>query len=164
MVFYYMPPLANQEPSAILSGVIDMGYKVMYKGLEVICETPQDVDALAERNDGAAPKGRRSNRKHKSVRKLMREIGQPQRELITTLVTAPEPLSDKTLRESLSLDNNKRLAGVLAGISKRAKNAGIEVAIVSKTHFRNGTAERHYRYEISSDVLEEVKAGLGIQG
>ena len=148
-----------------------MGYKVSYRGLEVVCETSQDVDALADRADGFSPKGRKrrsaagtSNRKHRSVKKLMPELGQPQQELIKALFAASQPLSDAELRESLSLRDNKVLAGILASISKRAKHAGIEMQIISKTHLRNGTGERHYRYSISSEVLEEVRVGLGIEG
>jgi len=144
-----------------------MGFKVNYRGLEVTCETPEDVDALADR---ARSKGAQKEaiqrfprlpllERHGDVKRLVGELGQQQKTLLRQLVDRGK-LSDADIRQLLSLGNNKALAGVLTGISKRAKRAGISGTVLEKTSKRNGTGERHYQYTISSRFFEDVKEGL----
>ena len=63
---------------------------------------------------------------------------------------------------ALNLSGNKALAGILSGISKRAKTAGIETEIIVKSMQRNGSGERHYRYGINAGARDEVAKGLAM--
>jgi len=145
-----------------------MAYRVRYRGLEVICETLQDVDALADRQEKRSesvkpiiqrfPRLPLENRQHGSVRLLMGEIGTQQKALLEELVKH-QNLTDSDARRLLSLRNNKALAGILTGISRRAGAAGITGKILKKAETRNGTG-RHYAYSIAPEFVEEVKAGL----
>jgi hypothetical protein len=149
-----------------------MGFKVNYRGLEVTCETPEDVDALASlaRIGKACKQAVRGfpkpslfdNPKHGSARILVRELAEQPRNLLRLLAEKGK-MTDAEIRELLGLQNNKALAGVLTGISKRAKKAGINKAIVEKVSKRNGTGERRYLYSIGSQFLEEVRNGLAVQ-
>ena len=78
------------------------------------------------------------------------------------LASGEKPVIDTNLRAALRLDSNKALAGILAGISKRAKSAGIAGgSLLTKSQSRNGSGERHYAYRIVPEVSEEVRSGLG---
>jgi len=148
-----------------------MGFKVNYRGLEVTCETPEDVDALAERvrlvraHRDAIERSPRyplfDNPKHGSAKILMKELSEQPRKLLKLLIERGK-LTDAEIRELLGLQNNKALAGVMTGISKRAKKAGINKAIVEKAFKRNGTGERLYQYSIGSQFVDEVRSGLGM--
>lgn len=148
-----------------------MGFKVNYRGLEVTCETPDDVDALAERMRlGRAQKEAIQrfpryplfdNPKHGSAKLLMKDLAEQPKNLLKLLIERGK-LTDVEIRELLNLQNNKALAGVMTGISKRAKKAGINKPIVEKFFKRNGTGERLYQYSIGSQFVEDVKSGLGV--
>ncbi|MBI3894945.1 MAG: hypothetical protein HY313_03350 [Acidobacteria bacterium] len=151
-----------------------MAFRVRYRGLEVICETLQDVDALADRLEKRSesatkptiqrfPRLPLENRQHGSARLLMGEIGKRQRAFLEELVKHGS-LTDNDARQLLSLRDNKALAGILTGISRRSGASGIVGKIVKKYGTRNGTGERHYTYSIVPEFIEEVKAGLGIKG
>jgi hypothetical protein len=148
-------------------GVNYMAFRVIYKGLEVICETLEDVDALADSSSasGSNRSRREPKRQHRSIRRLVQELGEKQHLLLTLLVAEPDkPSPDNELRESLELGDNKALAGILSSISKRAKSAGLDTRnIMTKKATRNGSGERHYAYSIVPEAIAEVKAGLGIK-
>ena len=77
------------------------------------------------------------------------------------LTSGEQPVIDTDLRAALRLDNNKALAGILAGISKRAKSAGIDGrSLLTKSQSRNGSGERQYAYRIVPEASEEVRSGL----
>lgn len=145
-----------------------MSFRVVVKGLEVICETPQDVEALARHFDPAEDhherrsySPRQTTRPHRSIKKLMRELNEKQRALIQLLAGEDSPCTDEALRVALEVEGNKALAGILTGISKRAKRAGIEAdTLILRAHHRNGSGERHYEYSLKPEAREEVNAGL----
>ena len=141
-----------------------MSYRVRYKGLDVICENVADIDALAASSSTDSSRVKRiQKREHRSVRRLIRELNENQRKLLEMLLASGEkPVIDTDLRAALRLDNNKALAGILAGISKRAKSAGIDGgSLLTKSQSRNGSGERHYAYRIVPEASEEVRSGLG---
>ena len=139
-----------------------MAYRVLYKGLEVVCETPEDVDALAESSTRGQGRRKESQQKqHRSIKRLVRGLGDKQRSLLTRLAESDKPVLDSELRSILGLEDNKALAGVLASISKLAKGAGLDRgSIINKTMTRNGSGDRHYAYSIAPEACEEVVAGL----
>jgi hypothetical protein len=138
-----------------------MGYVVKYKGLEVSCETPQDVDRLAEHEASGTQRARRQAvARHGSIKRLVKESDQKHKELLGILLNSTDPVSDEDLKTALSLETNKALAGVLAGFSKRSKTAGIADKIIVKSTRRNGTGERHYHYAVNQAAMDEVKQGL----
>ena len=138
-----------------------MGYLVKYKGLNVICDTPQDIEALAEHEAVGRKRAiRQENVRHRSITKLVGEIGEKQREFLFFLSKHAAQVKDSEIQQELALPGNKALAGVLSGISKRAKTVGIDKEIIVKSMQRNGSGERHYRYGINDNAREEIMAGL----
>jgi hypothetical protein len=135
----------------------------MYKGLEVICETAQDLDALAS---GTSSNGHGRTRKprtqHKNVKRLVREVGEKQQLLLSLLLKArPSSVTDQQLREGLGLESNKGLAGVFSGLSKQAKGVGIAPdSLILKSASRNGSGDRTYQYALTDEIAAEVEEGL----
>ncbi len=152
-----------------------MAYRIRIGEYEILCDSVDEVRALVrpapqqiQRSDDQHSKNTITERhqprqqaleQHKQICKLVRSLKDGQRQLIRLLADSVEPVTDETLRVELKLDDNKALAGVLSGISKRTKAAGLEPIIVKTSH-RNGSGERQYEYRIAPSLLNEVKAGL----
>jgi hypothetical protein len=130
-----------------------MAYKVMFRGLEVSCNSAEDVLALAalastDGNSVRMPQGR----SQQTIQSLVESLPEDQKQLIHLLNKVwPDPATDRKLRDEMELSGNKKLAGILAGISKMAKRAGIN-PIVKHQSLRGRTGERLHRYWLEGDA------------
>lgn len=144
-----------------------MAYRVVYKGADVFCDTPQDVDALLKGTTSRRGSGRKHPEKRtpKTPRGWAKGTESKQRELLKVLAIAhPVSQSDSEIRERLALASNRKLAGLMIGLSKAAKRSGLSLDdLIVKEATRNGTGERHYKYGIAPTVIAEVKQGLGLE-
>lgn len=142
-----------------------MAFRILYKGLEVFCDTPQEVDALASQRKVSPerfPRLLSEISEKPDIKGMVQSLKKNQQALLRHLVAGPQ--SDADLRTKMNLDGNKALAGVLSGVSKAAKRMGLEPrGIINKTASRNGTGERHYQYSLVPEAMEDVKRGLKIR-
>jgi len=147
-----------------------MGFRVKFAGLEVTCDTADDVLALAAR---AGPSPIRkvlsevtdngSNRAWTpSVLKIFwSRLKDNQRKMLSELVDHPEGRSDEELCRLLKLSDNRRLAGVFTGLYKNAYRSGAnpDKVYVRERLFTN--EGRSLRYTLSKDfrvAWEEFQA------
>ena len=144
-----------------------MAYRVVYKGADVYCDTPQDVDALLK---GATfSRGGRheqpEKRTSRTAKGWAKGTANKQRELLTFLATAhPVAKSDSEIRERLGFSSNRKIAGLMIGLSKAATKAGLTFdSLIVKEATRNGTGERHYSYGIAPTAIAEIKQGVGLE-
>jgi len=149
-----------------------MPFKITYRGLQVECDTIDEINRLAEELESTkareARKARRATKnqpinttlfqQEESIRTLVHELKTNQRKLLAEVSKAEK--SDTELREILELENNKALAGVLSGISKLAKRLGMEHAPIDARMTRSRSGGREYRYSIRPEALEEVQKAL----
>ncbi len=66
-------------------------------------------------------------------------------------------LTDKALRETLRLQSNSALAGIMAGISKRAEKVGLtrqDIIIKEESEGEEGSL---YRYKLTENMKEFIK-------
>ena len=76
-----------------------------------------------------------------------------QRGVIRALASAPDGLTDNELRAVVEVKNNIALAGLMAGISRHAKKAGLKLEqVLVKQVLREGDAK--YRFRLTPDMLE----------
>ena len=135
-----------------------MAYKLIFKGLEVVCNSAEDVLALAAlaSTDGKSIR-RLPGQSQQTIQSLVASLSEEQKELVHLLNKVwPDSTTDEKLRGAMHLTGNKKLAGVLAGISKLTKRAGIN-PIIRHQSLRSRTGERLHRYWIE----EEAHVALG---
>ena|ERR1700734_908762 len=153
-----------------------MPFTVNYRGLQVECETIEDLNRLAEQQEASRAKDARKARRlarsqagtgaewspvigEQSISGLIHELKDNQKQLLSEISEAEK--TDIQLRAVLHLANNKALAGVLAGISKAAKRLGLQDApIIESKMSRSGNGDREYRYSIRPEAAEEVQKAL----
>jgi hypothetical protein len=116
-----------------------MAFTVHYgKSVRIECETLDEAIALAHRLENGVAGGevmesagaRRDpvgggDLGESRFREFAKSLNQSARKLLQTLADNPHGKTDQTLIQTLGLDGGKELGGVLSGISKRARNAGI---------------------------------------
>ena len=143
-----------------------MAYKTIYQGHEVICDTIQDLDALISANPISSGSGRKKAEKRtpRNAKGWARSLANEQKELLKALVSShPSELSDTQIREQLRLENNRKIAGLMGGLSKAAKRSSLPFdSLIHKEAKRNGNGERHYCYGIVPTAIAEIKQGLGM--
>jgi len=114
-----------------------MAYKVWIGSVAIDCDTADEALELARRAEGeTAPslrarhsentgnEGSRWNEKR--AQEFFRLIEGKQRKLIDALIEHKDGRTDEQLRQLLSLDNGKQLAGVFTGMWKNAKKVGAD--------------------------------------
>jgi hypothetical protein len=130
-----------------------MAYKVTFRGLEVSCNSAEDVLALAALASTDGTSGRMAQgRSQQTIRSLVESLPEDQKQLVHLLNKVwPDPTTDGKLRAEMQLTGNKKLAGILSGISKMAKRAGIN-PIVKHQSLRGRAGERVHRYWLEGDA------------
>lgn len=143
-----------------------MAFRVIYKGLEVICDTFADLDFLAEQAINYKPAARTESarvptQQEKAPALPLRDGNDKDARLIAFIEALPEKtievlsvlvangaMTDAGLRAALKLDNNMQLAGRVAPISRNAKKIGLKAQDVLLTKvINNKPGERKYEYQ-----------------
>ena len=146
----------------------NMGYRVSYRGLDVVCESLEEVDTLADRLERRGKVGRFNRPSEETVNsteptgipKFIQTLKGKQKKFLRLLAFATAPMSDEDVRSKLSLESNRKIAGLLTGLTKRSRSFEIENLIV-KDSTRNGTGDRHYKYSVGKQWIEAVKNAFG---
>jgi hypothetical protein len=137
-----------------------MGYTVRYRDAEIDCPTAGDVAALfrelpdagRQTTNGSAPRvssgggeGRLTvSRYHEFVGYLDKR----KKELLRLLVDNPHGKTDDSIRKALDIEDNKELGGIMSGISKLAKRAGLSLEDVLTSQ----------KVKIGNESMREYKA------
>lgn len=151
-----------------------MAFMVKYRGLDVTVESLDQLDQLADRVAPNSSGGRKTNAsvdsqssntherhegRDQALRKMIAGIVGNQRKFLVLLATEGKK-TDAQFRESLGLDSNKALAGVLTGITKASKRAGLQGRLIDRTSFRSSGGEREYTYSLNPAFKDEVQESL----
>jgi hypothetical protein len=142
-----------------------MPYRVNYRGLDVVADSLDEVDALADRLEargrGRGVKSSAQVSPPTTIAEVVLSATTDQRKILKHLAEVGEA-SDEILRTVVGATDNKQLAGMTAGLSKRLIAAGLDVQLVRNEHrFENG--QRVYKYWVPTEVIEDVKKGLGME-
>jgi hypothetical protein len=112
-----------------------MAFKVVFKGVEIQCETADDAIQIAHRladpNGGGAgfifSQTSGGSLEVSRYRELVSSLNASQKKFLSLLVDNPHGKTDHSLRQELSLEDNKALGGMLSGISKLARKVGVSL-------------------------------------
>jgi hypothetical protein len=147
-----------------------MAYRVNYRGFQVTCDTAIEVDTLVSRS---APKvehpgqplderkinGAAANGSASKIDLIVTKMQKPQRDLLRQVSSHGQVTRDR-LGELTGVTDTHQLSGLLIGISKLAKNAGIQSPVESSYDRENGRGPRVYQYKIAPALEAEVKEVL----
>ncbi len=147
-----------------------MGFKVIYKGLEVICDTFEDLDVLADKIK--AHKGHSkppvenntptlfSNGKG-TYSDFVKALSVKPLSVMQILTRADRPMTDTELRTALNLESNMQLAGYMSSITKAAQKTNFAVDdVIKKEVLSSIPGDRAYKYSIPVDASEKIKEAL----
>lgn len=156
-----------------------MPFKLLYRGLEVTCDTIKDIDALADnlenQRKSKAPlqngvsaivaENSISNGTKKieppKIRAFVNRLAEKQKAILSILVGSPTGLTDSELRTATGVKNNMALAGITSVMSKAAKSEGLNYSdIVEKIVLSAEIGKQAYHYQITPDTKEELKNAL----
>lgn len=154
-----------------------MSFKVNYKGLEVICDSVEDLDLLADKlntneqankfkpvkssnkNINASPNLFDSG-SNNSIESFVKRLNPKPLGVIRALVEANRPLTDTELRDALNLESNMQLAGYMSAITKASKKEGFGIDDILFKEILNDTpGKRAYSYVIPNLIRDKL-AGL----
>jgi len=150
-----------------------MSYKVLYKGLEVVVETLDEVDALAARQAKAAPATLelRLNGNHKSealqtvtLKGLISNLNPNAKKALKAIAKAGGRINDSDLGKAIHAKNNMALAGKLSPLYRAARDAkenGL-APFFQKELATNEGGQQVTEYCIPPDTLNEVKTELKV--
>jgi hypothetical protein len=148
-----------------------MGFKVNYKGLEVICETIDDIDKLADRyNKGVSKKTNTvnaGNDRNASLfdskdesdllpKSLIHSFSENAKRLLMELVKAGKALSDDEIAERMGAQKTS-VAGYISDIALKSQKAGFDY---SKFFVRIQLNDKQGEREYSNEVPQSVRDGL----
>jgi hypothetical protein len=157
-----------------------MSYTVRYRRLEVVCETPQEVEALAELADSQArahsqPKipgqpielrlaasGVNGNGQSPSIKGLMARLKPNAQKILKTIARNGGRMSDSDLSKSMHAKNAMALAGMMGPLYKMARLAEAKglPQFFQKDIVANDQGGSSVDYIIPPEALDEVREGL----
>jgi hypothetical protein len=115
-----------------------MPFTVKYKGsVDIECGSMDEAVELAQKlasmngDASAAPVPRQPSRESglevSRYRELMGYLNTNQKRFLSLLIENPHGKTDRSLRQELGLNDNNALGGMMSGIAKSAKKAGVSV-------------------------------------
>jgi hypothetical protein len=155
-----------------------MGYLVKYRGLDVVCETLDDIDKLADRLSNKSVALTQSTVSAIPSQQWFAQVAQSiviptenpvsagfrrlktnQRRLLDIIVGSRDPVSDEDIRNKMGLANNHSISGLTTGIKRNFKRAGIK-DLLQKEAKRNGSGNLHSYYSVNPKFIEELREEL----
>ena len=155
-----------------------MGYKVNYKGLEVVVDTFEDLDELAERARNGNTNANANIKTNATVKAdaeiiqskngsasglntLLENLAEKSLDLIKALANHGKPMTDAEVRKTLNLENNMQIAGRVSPLTRTANKYNVNLESFFKKTILNSTpGNRVYQYEIPKQGLAEVREAL----
>lgn len=86
------------------------------------------------------------------LRRFIEGLPSKQRLILVCLANGPGSVRDEELRAAIGVEDNSKLGGSMAGLSKRAVSMGLTIEdILMKESWQNGQG-RHYSYTITDGM------------
>jgi len=148
-----------------------MSYRVIYKGLEVIVDSLDDLDKLADRlspkpsTNGHAPSTASRAPQSSTIGAFVTSLSGKPKGALQAIVRKGGDMDASALCAAVGVESNLELAGhALSPIARAAKKAGIDPQDILKKviNINKATKERTLAYRIPSTSLDEVRKGLNM--
>ena len=143
-------------------------FKVTVNGVDIQCESIDDVIALANRlgsnspgtgsPNGSRPSDDGSRWTETRFRTFTTGLRELQAKMLRELIQNPDGIPDATLRKALALESNKALGASMAGLSKKAKKLGIGLDDVLKSEKLMLNGEEVLEFKVAPAFLKMAKA------
>lgn len=163
-------------------------FRVNYRGLDVVVDSLEDLDRLADRMTKPAKRPQAPRGSHIPTSADPAPLPRPaeqaapaptsaqtsvssEKTLVDVVRVLPvsrqdllrlllhEDRTDIEVRQHLGLKSNRDLAGIMGSISKRLKAAGLDDDLISSEHsYQN--RKRVYRYHLRTDARSMIRAAL----
>ena len=147
-------------------------FKIVYEGVEIHCETPDDAIELIAKLRGSAPlpkKGKSGGMiagsrwtvpKFQNFLSLLQD---KQRKFLQELVKNPTGVTDIALRQVFALKSNKGFGPILTAISRRAKKVGLTLSEVYTSEKLHEGKDRVLEFRPSAAFLRVVEEAGGMK-
>jgi len=155
--------------------------KVVYEGVEIHCETPEQavevavelaaklrgtpVTGMGARNGTRSPVAdlsgsRWTTTRFKNFTSMLRE---KQRKVLRELLQNPDGITDVVLRQSLNLSDNRGIGPIFTAMSRRAKKVGMsfqDVVISEKSVLTSGERVLEFKAAPSFVAICQEAGGM----
>ena len=147
-----------------------MAFKVKYHGVEIECDTVDDAIAIAGRlsGNGASSPVRDTGTIGTASRELVgtrfkelfSNLRDTQKKFLQAIAEHAHGKNDRVLRQTFSLEDNKALGGLVAGISKIAIKSGIRTESLFSVETSGIGEDRRKEYR-PTDELRRIGREMG---
>ncbi len=96
-----------------------------------------------------------------NFRSFMQRLHKSQKKLVKAMLTGKEMVTDAELLESMKLDNNRELGGILAGISRNAKKSGFSIEALWKSETRHSETGKRSKAFLTTENFRQVAKEAG---
>ena len=147
-------------------------FKIVYEGVEIHCETPDDAIELISKLRGSAPLPRKGKSGGTIIgsrwtvpkfEKFLSLLHNKQRKFLQELIRNPTGVTDIALRQALTLKTNKGLGPILTAISRRAKKVGLTLSEIYASEKLNEGKDRVLEFRPSAAFLRVVEEAGGMK-
>lgn len=148
-------------------------FKVVFEGVEIHCDTPDDAIELINKLRGSTASSKDWGRqamiagsrwtvsRFQNFANLLRDR---QRKFLQQLVDNPDGVTDIALRQSLGLNTNKGLGPILTAISRKAKKVGVDLKeVYSREKITHASGEQVLEFKASSAFIGVAKDAGGMK-
>jgi len=138
-----------------------LAIRVMIGGKEVVVDSRRDLEEVlplvdgGPRESGSREANQVDDKLTRAGRLIMAVTSAAQQQVIVALAKKGKQ-TDAELRTELGLKDNKALAGVLAGLTKQAKKAGLSPRDVLRTEATRGSEGRIYTYQLGKALKDAL--------
>ena len=150
-------------------------FKVVHKGVEILCDSVDDAVLIAEKLAGDT--GEKANHRPVASQSLagsrwtvsrfqnfIGELRDNQRKLLRELLNSPDGMTDSALRQSLSLANNKAFGPLLTSLSRRAKKVGMSLTdVIGSEKMALSGGEQFLEFKAAPAFVAVAREGGGIK-
>jgi hypothetical protein len=151
----------------------DLGFTIHYKGIEIVCDTPDDVSALAERLISGSsraielPFTRQGGTMHSSgspqsptIKGLINKLGHRQKGALRALISHGGRMHGQDLVKVTDADTLSALAAVLGPVYKLSRSRGPLEGFFSKEEITSDSGAQIRDYVIGERFLEPIREAL----
>jgi hypothetical protein len=152
-----------------------MEYKIIYRGLDVICDSPEALDALADHHQSRA-KGllqestngnpqQNGHSKSMTLPQFIEALGDKAQKLLRTLANADGRVKEADVRHALGYKTTNQLSGLISVMSRHAARNGLDAdTFLGRSFIDNDPKNKVTDYFIKPEALSQVREGLGLKG
>jgi len=139
-----------------------MKVKILVDGYPVECESPLDAAILLKSLSGKNGHGSKSGAQSSildvaTYSDFVSRLHKSQKKLLKALLAEEGTVEDKNLLKAMSMNDNREIGGVLAGISRNAGKVGFGMDAVLSSETRHSEEGRSKLYTLTAEFRRLAK-------